>query len=49
MNPVSPLDSVYFIDIPEGFTLSDKAFHLDTSIPLPVQKKAEDAPGTFDM
>ncbi len=49
MNPVSPLDSVYFINIPEGFTLSDKAFHLDTTIPLPVQKKAEDAPGTFDM
>lgn len=49
MNPVSPLDSVYFIDIPEGFTLSDKAFQLDTTIPLPVQKKADDAPGTFNM
>ncbi|MBQ8014482.1 MAG: tetratricopeptide repeat protein [Treponema sp.] len=49
MNPTSPLDSVYFINIPEGFSLSDKAFHLDTTIPLPVQKKAEDAPGTFDM
>lgn len=49
MNPVSPLDSVYFIDIPEGFTLSDKAFHLDTTIPLPVQKKDSDAPGTFNM
>ena len=49
MNPSSPLDSVYFINIPEGFSLSDKAFHLDTTIPLPVQKKAEDAPGTFDM
>ncbi len=49
MNPVSPLDSVYFIDIPEGFSLSDKAFHLDTTIPLPVQKKDEDAPGTFNM
>ncbi|WP_296321635.1 tetratricopeptide repeat protein [Treponema sp. UBA3813] len=49
MNPVSPLDSVYFINIPEDFSLSDKAFHLDTTIPLPVQKKYEDAPGTFDM
>lgn len=49
MNPVSPLDSVYFIDIPEGFSLSDKAFHLDTTIPLPVQKKDSDAPGTFNM
>lgn len=49
MNPVSPLDSVYFINIPEDFSLSDKAFHLDTTIPLPVQKKDEDAPGTFDM
>ncbi|MBQ8678920.1 MAG: tetratricopeptide repeat protein [Treponema sp.] len=49
MNPTSPLDSVYFINIPEDFSLSDKAFHLDTTIPLPVQKKDEDAPGTFDM
>ncbi|MBR0099440.1 MAG: hypothetical protein IJP90_06960, partial [Treponema sp.] len=49
MNPASPLDSVYFIDIPEGFSLSDKAFHLDTTIPLPVQKKADDDPGSFNM
>ena len=49
MNPTSPLDSVYFINIPEDFSLSDKAFHLDTTIPLPVQKIDEDAPGTFDM
>ncbi|WP_294429608.1 tetratricopeptide repeat protein [uncultured Treponema sp.] len=49
MTPISPLDSVYFINIPEGFSLSDKAFHLDTTIPLPVQKKDSDAPGTFDM
>ena len=49
MNPPSPLDSVYFIDIPENFALSDKAFHLDTTIPLPVQKKSDDAPGAFDM
>ena len=49
MNPASPLDSVYFINIPDDFTLSNKAFHLDTTIPLPVQKKADDAPGTFNM
>ena len=49
MNPVSPLDSVYFITLPEDFKLSNSAFHIDTTIPLPVQKKAEDAPGTFDM
>ena len=49
MNPASPLDSVYFINIPDDFTLSSSAFHLDTTIPLPVQKKVEDAPGTFNM
>ncbi|MBQ0050769.1 MAG: tetratricopeptide repeat protein [Treponema sp.] len=49
MNPVSPLDSIYFINLPEDFKLSSQAMHLDTTIPLPVQKKDSDAPGTFDM
>lgn len=49
MNPTSPLDSLYFIDMPEDFSLSDKAFPLDKTIPLPVQKKDSDSAGTFDM
>ncbi|WP_407426919.1 tetratricopeptide repeat protein [Treponema sp.] len=49
MNPSSPLDSIYFINIPEDFKFSETAFHIDTTIPLPVQKKADDAPGSFDM
>ena len=49
MNPASPLDSIYFINLPEDFKFSEGAFHLDTTIPLPIQKKDGDAPGTFDM
>ena len=48
MNPTSPLDSVYFITIPDDFNFSDSAFHIDKTIPLPVQKKSDDAPGTFN-
>ena len=49
MNTVSPLDSIYFINLPEDFKFSQNAFHIDTTIPLPVQKKDGDAPGSFDM
>lgn len=49
MNPANPLDSVYFIQLPEGFSLSDHAIQIDPAIPLPVQKKDKDAPGSFDM
>lgn len=49
MNPSSPLESLYFINLPEDFKLSSQAMHLDTTIPLPVQKKDGEAPGTFDM
>lgn len=47
MNPSNPMDSVYFITLPEGFTLSKEALQLDPKIPLPVQRKTGDAPGTF--
>jgi tetratricopeptide (TPR) repeat protein len=49
MNPSNPMDSVYFIKLPEGFELSKHAMHIDPSIPLPVQKKDRDAPGSFNM
>ena len=39
MNPKNPLESVYFVTLPENFSLSEKALQLDKTIPLPVQKK----------
>ena len=48
MNPKNPLDSVYFIDLPENFTLSDAAFPIDKTIQLPVQQKDSEAPGVFN-
>jgi tetratricopeptide (TPR) repeat protein len=49
MLPNSPLDSVYFITLPEGFELSKHAMHIDTSIPLPVQKKTSESSDSFNM
>ncbi len=49
MSATSPLDSVYFINLPEDFSFSDAAMHIDPTIPLPVQKKESDAPGNFNM
>lgn len=49
MNSSNPLDSIYFIKLPEGFTLSHHAMQIDPQIPLPVQKKDKEAPGNFDM
>ncbi len=48
MNPKNPLDSVYFIDLPENFNLSQSAFPIDKTIQLPVQQKDSDAPGIFN-
>ena len=39
MSSSNPLDSVYFVNLPEQFSLSKDAFQIDPSIPLPVQKK----------
>ncbi len=49
MNSSHPLDSIYFINLSDEFKFSEKAMHIDPSIPLPVQKKESDAPGTFNM
>ena len=49
MKQNSPLDTVYFITLAEDFKFSEQAMHIDPSIPLPVQKKDKDAPGTFNM
>ncbi|MCF0241423.1 MAG: hypothetical protein HUK25_02230 [Treponema sp.] len=39
MNPKNPLDSIFYITIPEGYQFSNEAMKVDASIPLPVQKK----------
>ena len=48
MNPSNPLESVFYISIPENFVASDEAFKIDPKIMLPVQKKPDEAPGSFN-
>lgn len=48
MNPSNPLESVFYISIPENFVASDEAFKIDPKILLPVQKKPDEAPGSFN-
>jgi len=48
MSSSNPLDSVYFVNFPEHFTLSKDAFQIDTTIPLPVQKKDGQEEEVFD-
>ena len=49
MNPASPLETIYYINLPENYKFSDAAMKIDTSVPLPVQKKTEGDPNDFDM
>lgn len=49
MKPTDPLESVYFIELPEDFHFTQKAMPIDPTIPLPVQKKEKEDPGTFNM
>lgn len=49
MTAKNSLESIYFITLPEDFKLSDNALKIDRSIPLPVQRKVQDAPGSFNM
>lgn len=49
MNPASPLETIYFINLPENYKFSDAAMKIDISVPLPVQKKTEGDPNDFDM
>ena len=39
MNPKNPMDSIFFVKLPETFKLTPNAFKIDQSIPLPVQQK----------
>lgn len=43
MNTTNPLDSIYFMRVPEDFTFSAHAFKIDRSIPLPIQKRTDGA------
>ena len=48
MSSVNPLDSVFFITLPEDYSLPENAFKIDTTIPLPVQSPIKN-PEEFDM
>lgn len=49
MNPSNPLDSVYFVTVPESLVLSAQTMHIDPAIPIPIQQKDGAAPGSFNM
>lgn len=49
MNQKNPLDSIYFINLPEDFKFSQSAMQIDATIPLPVQKKIDGDPNSFNM
>lgn len=48
MNTKNPLESIYFISLPDDFKFSEKAMKIDPTIELPVQQKMGDAPGNFN-
>lgn len=52
MNPSNPLSSVYFLNLPEGFSVPNSKFSFDPTKPLPVQKKdgeEDKAPSAEDI
>lgn len=49
MNPKNPLETVYFINLPEDYKFSETALQIDTTIPLPVQRKMQGDPDDYDM
>lgn len=48
MNPSNPLESIYYISIPENFVPSNDSFKIDTNIQLPVQIKDQESAGSFN-
>ncbi|MCR5189688.1 MAG: tetratricopeptide repeat protein [Treponema sp.] len=48
MNPKNPLETIYYISIPENFISSQTQLKIDPKIKLPVQKKIDEAPGEFN-
>ena len=49
MAQANPLDSVFFVSLPEGISLSNHAMNIDPSIQLPVQRKPGDDASTFNI
>ena len=48
MSSANPLDSIFFITLPEDYSLPENAFKIDTTIPLPVQG-TNNNPEEFDL
>ena len=48
MKVSNPLESIYYISVPENFIPSDSAFKIDNSIKLPVQVKVGESAGNFN-
>ena len=44
---MSPLETIYYITVPESYKGSENSFKIDPTIKLPVQKKVAEAPGNF--
>lgn len=49
MTSSNPLDTVFYVTLPENFDLSKHAFQIDRTIPLPVQKKDGQADEDFSL
>ena len=49
MNGNNPLESVFFVKLPEDFSFSCKNLKIDKNIPLPVQKKDGDDSDKLDV
>ncbi len=48
MNPKNPLESIFYISLPEDYSFSEAAFKIDPTIQIPVQKKDSEGPGDFN-
>lgn len=48
MNYTNPLESIYYINVGKDFVQSENAFKIDLNKKLPVQRKASEAPGSFN-
>lgn len=48
MSSKNPLESIFYITLPENYSLPENAFKIDTTIPLPVQSPVKN-PADFDI
>jgi tetratricopeptide (TPR) repeat protein len=48
MSSTNPLESIFYITLPENYSLPENAFKIDTTIPLPVQSPVKN-PADFDI